>query len=117
MSLKPDLGQRCHEQACYSHYNLAYNSGWGAVTSNPLNLPAAPRSAVLSGNCDDYAILWINGVCVYNPGGCSCGGSCCSPYSVEVAGHLREGANTIQHQCVDQCGGSSGDQLAITLQY
>lgn len=25
--------------------------------------------------------------------------------------------NAIQHQCVDQCGGSSGDQLAITLQY
>lgn len=116
MSVKPTTSMLCNTHACQQTYSTA-NGGWGAVSSATFNLSIKPKSLIINGNCDDWAIVWVNGVVVYNPGGCSCGGSCCNNFTINGVNQTKIGTNTVQYQCNDRCGGSSGGSIVITVNY
>ena len=117
MSAKPITTQACNTQACTQSYTLPYNSGWGGTTQLSFEAATLPKSININGSCDDWAIIWLNGTVVYNPGGCSCGGSCCAGINFTRSDLLRVGTNTVTFRCNDACGGSSGGRINLSINY
>lgn len=117
MSVKPATSQSCNTQSCTQSVSVPWNGGWGGTVSASWNAPVKPKSISISGSCDDWAILWINGTVVYNRGGCSCGGDCCEGFGVTRYDLGVVGNNTVSFQCIDQCGGSSGGGIYVTVNY
>ena len=116
MSVKPITSQACNTQTCQQTYSTS-NGGWGAVSSAIFDLPVKPTSVVITGSCDDWAIVWINGTVVYNPGGCSCNGSCCAYFTINGINQTIVWTNIFQFQCNDQCGGGSVGSATVTVNY